>query len=230
MILQPQFVMPVSESGGSPDNSLCIEVTASNLQYFSFPISPTSPATFTWAFWIYWSSGSVPVRDSSGTAGTGTFPLFDNAGTVFTRHGGKSTVTTGITTASLKNRWLHVALVSDAQRFWTYFDSVPVISNALGGNVAIISPVIFGRNGVGTDSANAKFADVRTYNRALSESEVSMLYANRDGGVVTDGLTAWLKFSEGTADAVASGTDSLIDSSGSGRHGTPYNGPYYRNF
>jgi len=80
----------------------------------------------------------------------------------------------------------------------------------------------------GTSCIDASLDDIRLYDTALSPTDLTTLYNNRGAAVVQTNLIGWWKFDEGTADTAATGTDSIIDSSSSGKHGTPYNSPYYR--
>jgi len=70
--------------------------------------------------------------------------------------------------------------------------------------------------------------DVRLYKRALSEAEVNIICNSRGfDNVVSNLMARWLmdEKPDGTA---ASGSNSIIDLSGNGNHGTPYNSPVYR--
>jgi len=74
-----------------------------------------------------------------------------------------------------------------------------------------------------------KVGDFRVYDGVLSASEITDLYENYAQPVTTSSsLLLWYKFAEGTADAAATGANSIIDSSGNGYHGTPVNSPIYR--
>jgi hypothetical protein len=59
---------------------------------------------------------------------------------------------------------------------------------------------------------NGQIDDVRIYNRALSETEVTDLYYKKD---ITNGLVGHWKFNEGSG-------STAYDSSGNGNHGTIY--------
>ncbi|RLE65088.1 MAG: hypothetical protein DRJ47_06230 [Thermoprotei archaeon] len=62
---------------------------------------------------------------------------------------------------------------------------------------------------------NGLISSVRIYNRALSEEEIQLLYANPDYPL-TDGLVLWLPMNEHSGNTV-------YDLSGYGNHGTIYN-------
>jgi len=62
---------------------------------------------------------------------------------------------------------------------------------------------------------NGIISSVRIYNRALSQSEIELLYANPDYPL-TDGLVLWLPLNQNWGSRV-------LDKSGYGNHGTIYN-------
>jgi len=143
----------------------------------------------------------------------------------------------GGSTSSLaipEDTWTFIAVVMDGPTHGDNTMYVNSSSEAASGSTTIATSSAFAglghylEGGAGNICLNGQLDDVRVYNRALTGAELTTLYNNRGGAVVQSGLIGWYKFDEGTADTAASGTDSIIDSSGNGNHGTPYNSPYYR--
>ena len=63
--------------------------------------------------------------------------------------------------------------------------------------------------------------DIRLYNRALSAAEVETIYALRGCDGITYGLVGRWPMMEGAPGVAMSGTDTVIDYSPTGEHGTP---------
>ena len=70
--------------------------------------------------------------------------------------------------------------------------------------------------------------DIRVYGRQLSLAEIRNIYYSRGNDNIVDGLVGRWRMDEKPDGTVASGTDTVIDISGNGNHGTPYNSPVYR--
>lgn len=70
--------------------------------------------------------------------------------------------------------------------------------------------------------------DFRCYSRCLSANEIAEIYHKQGADKIWDGLVGWWRMDEKTTGQTASGTGSVIDLSGKGNHGTPYNSPVYQ--
>lgn len=70
--------------------------------------------------------------------------------------------------------------------------------------------------------------DFRCYSRCLSANEIAEIYHKRGSDKVWQGLVGWWRMDEKTSTQTASGTSTILDLSGNGNHGTPYNSPVYR--
>lgn len=68
--------------------------------------------------------------------------------------------------------------------------------------------------------------DVRIYNRVLSAAEVSILYAQRGGDDIREGLVSQYRMSEGAPGVAATGAATVIDETGA-NHCTPTASPTY---
>ncbi|MBW1973925.1 MAG: hypothetical protein JRI44_13990, partial [Deltaproteobacteria bacterium] len=76
---------------------------------------------------------------------------------------------------------------------------------------------------------DGKIWDVRIYqNKALSVDEMRIIYYSRGNDNIVDGLVGRWLMDEKPDGTATSGANSVIDISGNGNHGTPYNSPVYR--
>jgi len=69
--------------------------------------------------------------------------------------------------------------------------------------------------------------DSRVYNRALSQDEIKTIFALQGADKIVDGLVGRWMMMEGSEGTTASVANSIIDISGNGNNGTPYNSPTY---
>lgn len=74
---------------------------------------------------------------------------------------------------------------------------------------------------------NGSIEDVAIYNRALSEAEVKSLGLSNAHNFITTGRVGYWPMNEGTVGAAASGSNTVLDRSGNGYHGTPVNLPVF---
>jgi len=70
--------------------------------------------------------------------------------------------------------------------------------------------------------------DVRIYNKFMSEAEAKTICFSHGNDNIVDGLVGRWLMDEKPDGTSASGANSVIDISGNGNHGTPYNSPIYR--
>ncbi len=98
-------------------------------------------------------------------------------------------------------------------------DTTNLATIAVGNtNSAFTGEIDLGRDAIGSRYYNGAMQDVQIYNRALTKDEVSSLWNNGLGGVVTNGLRARWKLDEYTNNTL------VADSSGNGFRGTNVNG------
>jgi len=122
-----------------------------------------------------------------------------------------------------------VAIFSDSTDLKCYVDGMEVSGTYSGTKPTIIGyqgePLQFGRNG---ESIKTTSWDARVYNRVLSANEIAEIYHRQGADKVWQGLVGWWRMDEKTSTQTASGAGSIIDLSGNGNHGTPYNSPVYQ--
>jgi len=70
--------------------------------------------------------------------------------------------------------------------------------------------------------------EVRVYNRVITPTEIEIITFSQGSDNIINGLVGWWRLDEKPDGDVATGTDSIIDLSGYGNHGTPVNNPIYR--
>jgi hypothetical protein len=148
--------------------------------------TPTSVPTFTnyvtialWAKWVNVSAGDQSLI--AGRWGAGRAYLLELNGTtygnyvLFAINSGTKIINSGLTTAtSLNGKWSHIAGVYDGSHLTLYINAIQVGQVSATGplNTASSDPVSIG----GTDPNGIYTADVRIYNRALSQAEIQAIY------------------------------------------------------
>ena len=77
------------------------------------------------------------------------------------------------------NKWHHVVAIYDGSQMTLYVDNIPTLPNYVSGNITVTSNNL----NIGRDPANPTtrfytgiIDEVRIYNRALNQSEVTELY------------------------------------------------------
>ena len=120
----------------------------------------------------------------------------------------------------LNGKWVHcVGQIRKYTGGWTarvYIDSVlkgEATNTDFDGARVTTSDITVGR--LSTSYFNGTISSVRIYNRALSQSEIELLYSNPDYPL-TDGLVLWLPMNEHSGNTV-------YDLSPYGNHGTIHN-------
>jgi hypothetical protein len=125
--------------------------------------------------------------------------------------------------------WYFVALTYDETNVRGYVNgnlvAGPVASSGVGTLYGADSWSIAARNNNGLYGlfGDITVADARVYNRALTANEIAEIYHKRGADRVWEGLVGWWRLDKKT-----SGINSVIDLSGNGNHGTPYNSPVYQ--
>jgi hypothetical protein len=74
---------------------------------------------------------------------------------------------------------------------------------------------------------NGRLWDTMIYNRALSASEIKIIYESKGVDNITNGRVLYHRMNEKPTGGTASGAGVIIDLSGYGNHGTPANSPVY---
>ncbi len=83
------------------------------------------------------------------------------------------------------------------------------------------TPLYIGGRADSSGNFDGIMDDVRVYNRNLSAAELQTIYAARGRDRILDGLVGRWLMREKAPGATASGSDSIIDYSPHGNHGTP---------
>ena len=124
--------------------------------------------------------------------------------------------------------WYHLVLTYDNANVRGYVNGALVAgptsttgNGSSGGEdlVSIASESAFIR------FANSTLCDSRIYNRALTDNEIAEIYHKRGADRVWEGLVGWWRLDELPSGYVS---NSIIDLSGNGNHGTPMNSPIYK--
>lgn len=175
-------------------------------------------------------SGVMPVVCEQYTdiqlTGFCLFPYFDNKLYFDVADGFSSdgrAIATGITTGS----WQHIVGTWDGSTVRAY------VNGTVGGTTASFAgPLGYSGNDLNIGASNGVYVfhfdgsidDVRIYNRALSQFEISQLYASRSRLNITDGLVGYWRLDDGANDTTASGA-TVRDYSGRGYTGTATDSP-----
>mgnify|MGYP000070609579 CR=1 FL=1 len=118
----------------------------------------------------------------------------------------------------VNNEWQHLVGVISGTNGWVYYNGQLVGSGTLPAMQSSAANLIIGKRayeGSCVVPFNGLISSVRIYNRALSQSEIELLYANPDYPL-TDGLVLWFPMNEHSGNTV-------YDLSPYGNHGTIHN-------
>jgi len=85
-----------------------------------------------------------------------------------------------------------------------------------------------GRDSGGGNHINGVVHEVSLYNGCITDTEREIITFSQGSDNIVDGLVGWWRFDEKPEGESATGTNSIIDLSGHGNHGTPTNNPIYR--
>ena len=137
------------------------------------------------AHWLWWDSTTtqvVTLRDHSSVSGTGLLFPFASGGNIIFRIGGTNSASSGVTVASVSNKWTHWALVSNISIATLYLNATPIVT-AVPGSDGIRYPFHFMENGsVGGSWQKGFMDDVRFADRAWTAQEVKSIYVAGLGG------------------------------------------------
>ncbi len=114
--------------------------------------------------------------------------------------------------ATLNGGWKHIVVTADGQYVYYYVNGVNIAKFTQTSGSDALSNVKFGQRGDNIEFYGGSLDEVRIYNRALSQSEVTALYQYAPGPV------GYWKFDEG-------GGISAFDSSGNENTGTAIGNP-----
>ena len=145
-------------------------------------------------------------------------------GTLYNLEGG-SAISDGI--------WHSVVLTYDGETIRLYRDTTEVASNSNpSGNISQYATDAHIAGFTNLSGSAYSFTglidDMRIYNRALSVAEIQAIYRLRGSDNIVHGLVGRWMLNEKHDGATATVASSIIDISGQGNHGTPYNSPVYR--
>ncbi|TXH08286.1 MAG: LamG domain-containing protein [Candidatus Moraniibacteriota bacterium] len=200
--------------------------------YISVTSPPTLGTSYTIAYWAKLdvvASTGVIVGYRSTTAGTPVYFQInaDTSSTFVVRSSsgsgeGISTYTNGLSTTGV---WYHVTGVRRGNTIQVYINGNPGTADLTSTFGAIAAnSLLIGATNVGSSSPsfffNGQIDEVRLYDRALSEDEITQLYHLSTPTGIDAGLKGYWTFNG----ADISGT-SAYDRSGSGNNGTLTGGP-----
>ncbi len=129
------------------------------------------------------------------------------------------------------NEWIHVTWVKSGGVLYAYKNGI-LIGSVTGGNTSLINNLYIGNNwccNAGTSHWKGDIDEVRTYNRALSTSEINQLYrlsaqtvgkTSTPTGTLQTGLVGHWTFDGGDTNW---NTNTVTDKSGNGNTGTLVN-------
>jgi hypothetical protein len=128
-------------------------------------------------YWMPGGTGTVPIRDWTDAAGTGTF-LFNGSPNLKLRCGG-TTFDTGKPASDYQNKWIDFAITNNGSSARLYMDGMDVGGGAPGTS-PVASPWVIGKNGaVVGQYSNARFSEIRLYNWGLPPSLVWDMHMER---------------------------------------------------
>ena len=119
--------------------------------------------------------------------------------------------------------WHHFAFTSGSGSASVWADGATDATDATAANPPD-DPVVgveIGSLQAGAFGWSGDIDDCRIYNRALSADEIKTIYLSRGTDRITYGLVGRWPMLEGAPGVAMSGTDTVIDYSGTGEHGTP---------
>ncbi len=169
------------------------------------------------------SSGNMLVGkknvDSSSAAGW-YFGINSSSIPQMNVNNGSTEIYPGGGTALSDDAWHHLVGLRAGSTVKLYSDGVLVSSGTLAGNVSNVNSFWVGDDGTGLRNFKGEIDEVRTYNRALSEDEISQLYRIGTPTGTDTSLKGYWSFNGQDV----SGT-TAYDRSGAGNNGTLTNGP-----
>jgi len=203
--------------------------------------SSITPSNVTVSVWVnsdaVANDQALAVIDDCGQNFAG-FMLFISASNWYWWCCDGASVWYGTTAASgaISAGWTHLVGTWDGNTKVSYKDGSQVHSDSTGsGNIGYPGADVLrlGNRDRVTDDLylDGELDDVRIYDRALSAAEVLALYnatrrtaRKRVGGALATGLVGHWEMNDGPIGTDASGTDTILDSSGSGNHGDGVDG------
>jgi hypothetical protein len=124
--------------------------------------------------WFDWRAGVAVMRDSTSSAGW--ILAFDNAGKLSYRVAG-TTYDTGLTTASVRGAWHHVAVTKDGAAVSFYLDGRLVHSGTGAGTTAPVMPWHVMRNGTVAQYTQGRADEVAVYATALPAATIAQRFS-----------------------------------------------------
>lgn len=136
------------------------------------------------------------------------------------------------TTTVFDNTWHHFCWVDNNGTATLYIDGVADATNfnytrsgSFNEDNSIIGTIYYYYQ---SNYLTGILFDIRCYNRCLTANEIAEIYHRRGADKIWQGLVGWWRLDEKPTGQTASGGSSVIDLSGNGNHGTPYNSPVYQ--
>ena len=127
------------------------------------------------------------------------------------------------------NEWHHAVGRVSGTEVSVWVDGVKMPDTEVGGINSSSTEVWIANQADNTGwRFTGQIEDARIYNRALSQAEIQTIYACNGSDCIVDGLVGRWKLDEKHPDSTATGSNTIIDSSNSGNHGTPFNSPLYK--
>ena len=117
------------------------------------------------------------------------------------------------------NKWVHIATTWDGNAYYAYLNGTRIGYTTSNGPVFSSNNFTIGNSGLRefANSFNGLITEVRVYNRALSDTEITTLY---NGGDVWNGLVLYLP-----GYGILEDQNKWWDFSGNNNHGSLINGP-----
>lgn len=139
---------------------------------------PTGTNPFSFSFWIYGISfATTPYLIQYGSGSGSTVAILSGTGGVLNFNNG-STITAISTSAISLNKWTFVTITYDGTNARVYFNGILDKTTAITVNTTLggASALSLGANPSGVEKLTGYFNQVRFYNIALSQAQISALY------------------------------------------------------
>jgi len=219
---------------------MAMQFTASSSQYFT-PMSSINTWLNTTATLTYWINttqvGSDTTWNAPGVCGweqvAAQNDIFWGIISADGYTGGSvGDVVVWSTTAINDGSWHHVACERNSSTGgWEIFvDGYSENTGTLlSGDIAYSwnSIGMIGDSGATPIYLDGKLSDVRIYDRLVTAKEIEIIYTDRSGDNIYDGLISRWNLDEKEPGATASGSGTVIDMATTGNHGTSVNSPQY---